>query len=85
MKIISAMTEKENLGQFHGMVWLEAAVKNPAFPEDTLHVEVEACVDRKTSRGQTLVDLKHAVMNQRNEIVTVFTEKLLFEPISPSP
>jgi len=79
-KIIEAMTEKENLGLFHGMVGLEAAVKNPVFPGDTVHVEVEACVDRKTKRGQTIVDLKHVVMNQRNEIVTIFTEKLIFEP-----
>jgi acyl dehydratase len=80
MKIMAAMTEGENLGLFHGMVGLEAAVKNPAFPDDTLHVEVEACVNRKTSKGQTIVDLKHVLKNQRNEIVTVFTEKLLFEP-----
>jgi acyl dehydratase len=80
MKILEAMTEKENLGFFHGMIGLEAAVKNPAFPDDTLHAEVEACVDRKTKKGQTLVDLKHVLINQRDEVVTIFTEKLLFEP-----
>ena len=79
-EVVEAMTEKENLGAFHGMVGVEAAVKNPAFSGDTLHVELEAFVDRKTSRGQTLVDLKHVVKNQNDQIVTVFTEKIIFDP-----
>lgn len=79
MKIMDIMSEREKLGLFHGMVGLEAAVKNPAFPDDTVHVEVEAFVDRKTSKGQTIVDLKHVLVNQSNEVVTIFTEKLLFE------
>ena len=80
MAVVEAITEKENLGQFHGMVGVEAAVKNPAFPGDTLHVELEAGVDRTTSKGQVLVDLTHVLKNQRNEIVVIFTEKVIFEP-----
>lgn len=80
MEIVNAITESENLGAFHGMVGLEAIVKSPAFPGDTLSVDVEAGVDRKTKNGQTLVDLKHVLKNQRNEIVVIFTEKLIFEP-----
>jgi acyl dehydratase len=79
-KLIAAMAEKENLGRFHGMVGLEAAVESPAFPGDTLSVDLEAVVDRKTTRGQTLVDLTHVLKNQRDEIVVTFTEKLLFDP-----
>ena len=79
MDVVEAMTEKENLGAFHGMVGVEAAVKNPAFANDTLQVALEAFVDRKTSAGQTLVDLKHVVKNQRDQVVTVFTEKIIFD------
>jgi acyl dehydratase len=78
--LIDEMAEKENFGPFHGMVGLEAAVKSPAFPGDTLRVDVEASVNRKTRKGQTLVDLTHVLKNQRDEIVVIFTEKLLFEP-----
>jgi len=80
MNLINAITEKENLGPFHGMVGLAATVKSPAFPGDTLSVEVEATIDRKTRRGQTLVDLTHVLKNQRDEVVVTFTEKVLFEP-----
>jgi acyl dehydratase len=80
MEVLYAMTEKENLGQFHGMVGIEAVIENPAFPDDTLSVDLEAGVNRKTEKGQTLVDLKHVLKNQRNEIVARFTEKVIFEP-----
>ena len=66
---------------FHGMVGVEAAVKNPAFPGDTLRVELEAGVDRKTSRGHTLVALRHRVKNQRDELVVDFTERIIFDAI----
>ncbi|UCE87108.1 MAG: MaoC family dehydratase [Deltaproteobacteria bacterium] len=79
-EVVEAIARDEGMGPFHGMVGIEAAVKHPAFPGDTLQVELEACVDRTTSRGQILVDLKHALTNQRGEVVTVFTEKVLFEP-----
>lgn len=80
MEIVDAMTEKENLGLFHGMVGVEAQVKNPAFSGDTLHVELTAFVDRKTSSGKTLVDLEHVVKNQLDQIITIFTEKIIFDP-----
>ena len=80
MEVVAAMTQAENLGQFHGMVGVEAKVKNPAFTGDTLQVELEAFVDRKTSGGQTLVNLKHVVKNQHDQIVTIFTEKIIFDP-----
>jgi len=80
MTIIELITEKENMGPFHGMVGVEAVVRSPAFPGDTLSVDLEAWVDRKTSKGMTLVDLKHVVKNQRDEPVTIFTEKISFDP-----
>ena len=78
--LVNAIAEQEKLGPFHGMVGLEAKIKNPAFPGDTLYVELEVAVDRKTTKGQTLVNLEHTLRNQRDEIVVIFTEKLLFEP-----
>jgi acyl dehydratase len=79
MEVTGAIAEREGLGAFHGMVGLEAAVKRPAFPGDTLHVELEAAVDRKTKRGQTIVALRHLVKNQRDELVVDFTERILFD------
>ena len=80
MEVVEAITAREGLGRFHGMVGVEAAVKSPAFPGDTLSVELEARVDRKTKRGQTLVALQHVLSNQRDETVLVFTERVVFDP-----
>ena len=80
MEVVDAITAREGLGRFHGMVGVEAAVKSPAFPGDTLSVELEARVERRTKRGQTLVALQHVVNNQRDEIVVVFTERVVFDP-----
>ena len=82
MEVVAAIVEKENLGPFHGMVGIEAKVENPAFPGDTLSVDLEAGVDRKTRNGQTLVDLRHILKNQRDETVVIFTEKVIFDPPS---
>jgi len=80
MEVVDAITAREALGRFHGMVGVEAAVKSPAFPGDTLAVELEARVDRRTKRGQTLVALQHVVSNQRDEVVVIFTERVVFDP-----
>ena len=80
MEVVEAITAREGLGRFHGMVGVEAAVKSPAFPGDTLSVELEARVERTTRRGQTLVALQHVVSNQRDETVVIFTERVVFDP-----
>ena len=79
MEVVAAIVEKENLGPFHGMVGVEAKVESPAFPGDTLSVDLEAGVDRKTKSGQTLVNLRHVLKNQRDETVVIFTEKVIFD------
>ena len=81
MNVTGAIGEREGLGAFHGMIGVEAAVKRPAFPGDTLQVELEAAVDRKTSRGQTIVALRHLVKNQRDELVVDFTERVIFDAV----
>jgi len=80
MEVVDAVTARQGLGRFHGMVGVEAAVKSPAFPGDTLSVELEARVERRTKRGQTLVALQHVVNNQRDEVVLIFTERVVFDP-----
>ncbi len=79
-EVVGRICEEENLGAFHGMVGIEAKVKNPAFTGDTLSVDLSAGLDRKTSKGQTLVDLTHILKNQRDETVVIFTEKIIFDP-----
>jgi acyl dehydratase len=79
MEVVDAITAREGLGPFHGMVGVEAAVKSPTFPGDTLSVELEARVDRRTKRGQILVALQHVVNNQRDETVLIFTERVMFD------
>lgn len=79
-QVIDAIAEREGLGAFRGMIGVEAAVRRPAFPGDTLRVELEARVDRRTSRGQIIVALRHQLENQRDELVVDFTERVLFDP-----
>ncbi len=76
---IEEITKNENLGSFHGGVGIEAVLKEPAYPGDTLSVEFEASVDRKTKNGQTLFDFKHTMKNQQNKVVLIYTEKVLFD------
>lgn len=80
-QVTEAIAEREGLGAFHGMVGVEARAKSPAFPGDTLWVELEGGIERKTSRGQTLVALRHQLKNQRDELVVDFTERILFDPV----
>jgi len=80
-ELIEAIGEHEEFGPFHGMIGVEARVSAPAFPGDTLWVELEAGIDRITSRGQTIVALRHQVKNQRDELVVDFTERVLFDPV----
>ena len=36
--------------------------------------------DQGKTVGKTLVDVKHVVKNQHDQIVTEFTEKIIFDP-----
>ncbi len=78
VEVILKVSEEEKLGGFLGMVGVEARVLNPAYPGDTLKVDLEASINRRTSKGQTLVDLRHILKKQTDEVVVDFTEKLLF-------
>lgn len=80
MKIFNKVLEGTSVGPFGGMTGIEARIKGAAHPGDTLHVEGEAWIKSKTSRGYTVVDLRHVVKNQKGEVVADFTETVLFLP-----
>ena len=78
MEVVTLLAKHENLGPFHGGVGINATMKSPVFPGDTLRAELEAAVDRKTDDGRTLVNLKHTLKNQADEVVLILTEKIIF-------
>lgn len=80
MEVVEAVAERTPLGPFRGMVGLEAKVLAPAFPGDTLWVELEAGIERTTRSGGTLLALRHQLRNQQDEPVVDFTERVLFGP-----
>ncbi|MBW2366887.1 MAG: MaoC family dehydratase [Deltaproteobacteria bacterium] len=60
-----------------GLLGLSAQVMAPVFVGDTLFVEAEFKVKRKTSKGHTLADFLHVVKNQQGTVVMEFTETAL--------
>ena len=82
IKILDTVLEGEEVGFVGGMAGLEARVKAPAYPGDTLKVDVEGYIREKTRRGFTLVNLRHIVKNQHNVVVVDFTETILYLPKS---
>ena len=78
--IIQKILEGAAIGPFGGMTGIEARIKGALYPGDTIHVEGEGWIKGKTSRGYTLVDLRHVVKNQKDEILADFVETILFLP-----
>lgn len=70
----------ENEGIMGGFVGLEARIRNPVFPGDTVQVSVEIVDKKKTSKGGTIIDWYYVLRNQRGETVVEFTEKILMLP-----
>lgn len=80
MTVIATVLKEHPVGPFAGMTGFEAQMKAGVWPGDTLHVELEAYVAKKTSSGYTLMDMRHIAMNQRGEVVADFIEHALFYP-----
>lgn len=80
MTSVGKALEGHEVGAFAGMMGLEAQFKGGVFPGDTLHVELEVKIQKKTSRGYTVLDLRHVLLNQRNEVVADFTEHAMYHP-----
>ena len=78
--VIEAVLEGRDAGPFGGMTGVEARLRGALFPGDTIHVEGEAWLRATTSRGYTLVDLRHLLINQRGETIADFTETIAFLP-----
>jgi acyl dehydratase len=79
--IIERTLKDQEVGAFGGMTGLQARLRGALFPGDTIHVEGEASLLPKTSRGYTLMELQHLVINQRGETIADFTETLTFLPM----
>jgi acyl dehydratase len=78
--VIDKVLEGREHGPFGGMTGVQARVKGALFPGDTIHVEGEAWLRPPTSRGYTLMDLRHRVVNQHGEVLADFTETITFLP-----
>jgi acyl dehydratase len=83
--IIERTLKDHEVGAFGGMTGLQARLRGALFPGDTIHVEGEARLLAKTSRGYTLMALQHLVINQRGETIADFTETLTFLPREVGP
>jgi acyl dehydratase len=78
--VIDKVLEGRTHGPFGGMTGVDARVRGALFPGDTVHVEGEAWLRPLSSRGYTLMDLRHRVINQRGEVLVDFTETITFLP-----
>jgi acyl dehydratase len=78
--ILDTVLAGELVGFVGGMTGVEARVKAPVYPGDTLQVDVESYIKKKTSRGFILIDLRHIVKNQHDTVVVDFTETVLYLP-----
>jgi acyl dehydratase len=83
--IIKGTLKGHEVGPFGGMTGLQARLRGALFPGDTIHVEGEARLLPTTSRGYTLMELQHLVINQRGETIADFTETITFLPAAPAP
>lgn len=78
--ILEKVLRDEKVGFVAGMAGLEAKVKSPVFPGDTIMVNGEAKIKKKTQKGYTLVEIRHMVQNQHKEMVVDFTETIIYLP-----
>ena len=77
LEAINKIMEELGASGSAGLVGLSAQVMAPVYVDDTLYVEAEFKVKRKTSKGHTLVDILHVVKNQQGTVVMEFTETAL--------
>ena len=82
MSIVDEVMKDNPVGDFAGMTGITARIKGSVFVNDTIHVEGKAWVSRVTSKGMTVMDILHRVINQDGDEVCEFTETVLFYPAS---
>lgn len=78
MSIVDRVTEGHSVGPFAGMTGIESSIKGSVFVGDTIHVVCEAGITRVTSKGMTVLDIVHKLVNQAGDVVCEFTELVLF-------
>ena len=78
--VLDRVLEGHRVGAIGGMVGVRAKAMAPVFCGDTLKVEGEAWIQRKTRNGHTLIDLCHRVINQDGLVVMSFTETVMYMP-----
>lgn len=80
LKVFEEIRRVENIGLMLGMVGVEAKVKAPVYPGDTLQVELFSRLRGTTSKGNILVGLQHLLRNQERILVADFEEMVMFSP-----
>ena len=79
-EFFARITEGENAGPLGGLTGINARVLAAVYPGDTLQVDVEGKINKRTSKGHLLVDIRHIIKNQENEVVLDFAETVIFTP-----
>ncbi|MEW5734702.1 MAG: MaoC family dehydratase [Thermodesulfobacteriota bacterium] len=77
---LDRIIEGRRVGFIGGMTGLVARVFAPVLVGDTIRVTLFAGVSKVSSRGHTLVDLRHLVKNQEDVLCVDFTETILYLP-----
>ncbi len=78
MSIVDHVMEGHSVGDFAGMTGINSNMTGSVFVGDTIHVEGEARITRVTSKGMTVMEIVHHLVNQCGENVCEFTETVLF-------
>lgn len=78
LKVFDEIRQVENIDLMMGMVGVDAKVKAPVYPGDTLQVELFSRLRGKTSKGHFLVGLQHLLRNQDKILVADFEEMIMF-------
>lgn len=81
MSIVDEVMAEHKVGKFAGMTGIESKIKGSVFVGDTVYVEGEARIRRVTSKGMTVMDILHHLINQDGEEVCEFTETVLFHAL----
>lgn len=77
---LEQITAGHQVGFIGGMTGITARVFAPVLVGDTISVDLSAGVSKVTSKGHTLVDLRHQVKNQDGVLCIDFTETIIYLP-----
>lgn len=78
MSIIEKVLEGHEVGKFAGMTGVESKIMGSLFVNDTVHVEGHGVIQKITSKGFTVVNIEHHLINQHGQELLEFTETVLY-------